>query len=53
MLMVRDAARGRHRLGHAMSERKIANARVPAIVAWRSVVSGTAASVVESIGMIT
>jgi hypothetical protein len=51
--MVRDPARGRHRLGHAaMSERKIAKARVPAIVAWRSVVSGTAASVVESIGMV-
>jgi hypothetical protein len=51
--MVRDTARGRHRVGHAMSERKIANARVPAIVAWRNIVSGAAASVVESIGMVT
>jgi hypothetical protein len=49
--MVRDAARGR-RFGHAMSERKKANAPVLAILASRGVVSGTAAFVVESNGMV-
>jgi hypothetical protein len=50
--MVRDAVRGRRRLGPAMSERKNANTPVLAVVASRGGVSGTAAFVVESNGMV-